>query len=125
MDNLGRCYELSFKYLISHSDWKLVHGYITNIFPPHQTIDHAWCIKNDIIYDVIYEEEFPLQVYQSLFKCEVENVYTYDEAIEKYEEFGHCGCWYEPKKLKSDEYYDKDGVLKKKYKDRKVENGLD
>lgn len=116
MDNLGRCYELSFKYLVKHPDWQLVHGYITNIFPPHQTIDHAWCMKDDIIYDVVYEEEFSILVYKGLFKCETEKVYTYNEAMQNYEESGQCGCWHEIKKLDSDKYYHKDGRIKKKYK---------
>lgn len=116
MNNLGRCYELSFKYLISHPDWQLVHGYITSKWYPYQTIDHAWCIKDDTIYDVIYKEEFPIQLYKGLFNCEVEKIYSYDEAMQKYEKSGHCGCWHEVKELNDSKYYDKDGNLKNKYR---------
>jgi hypothetical protein len=116
MNNLGRCYELAFKYLISHSDWELVHGYITNKFPPFQTIDHAWCMKDGVIHDEIFETDFDEIVYKALFDFQIVKEYNYEEAMKKNEESNGHVMWHEIPKSESDKYYDDTGNLKGEYK---------
>jgi hypothetical protein len=103
-------------YLINNSEWKLIHGYITNRFPPYQTIDHAWCIKDGLIHDEIFETDFDEIVYKGLFDFKIIKQYIYEEAMKKYEESGGYVMWHEIPKSKSDIYYDEEGKLKKEYK---------
>jgi len=117
-DNLGKCYELSLQFILSHRDWKLVHGTITNLYPPFQTIDHAWCIKDDIIRDEVHEKDFPIVVYNALFSAKIFKEYTFNETISKMNEFETYGPWHDIERY-SPEYYTKDGKLKSKYKRKK------
>jgi len=117
-DNLGKCYELSLQFILSHHDYKLVHGTITNLYPPFQTIDHAWCIKDDIIRDAVHEKDFPIIVYNALFNAKVVKEYSFDEVIDMMNEFETYGPWHDIERY-NPEYYTKDGKLKSKYKRKK------
>ena len=117
IDNIGRCYELSFLFQVENPDYNLVHGYITSIYPPYQTIDHAWCVKGDIIYDAVLKQEYPKIVYDGLYKTEIGVVYTYKEAIGKALETDTYGYWHEVRDLELDKYYD-NGKLKEEFRKR-------
>ena len=114
-NNIGRCYELNFLFQVKNPDYKLVHGYITSIFPPYQTIDHAWCVKDDIIYDAVSEKEFLKIVYDGLYKTEIGVVYTQKEAMNKALEIGHYGYWHNIRDLQLDKHYD-NGKLKEEFR---------
>ena len=114
-NNIGRCYELNFLFQVRNPDYKLVHGYITSIFPPYQTIDHAWCIKGDIVYDAVLEKEFPKIVYDGLYKTEIGVIYTHEEAMNKTLETGHYGYWHKIKDLELDKHYE-NGKLKEEFR---------
>ena len=120
MKNIGRCYELNFLFQVRNPGYKLVHGYITSILPPYQTIDHTWCIKGDIIYDAVMEKEFPKIVYDGLYKTEIGVIYTCKEAMNKALETGIYGCWHEVRNLELEKCYD-NGKLKEKFR-KKLED---
>ena len=120
-NNLGKCYELSLQFVLSHPDWKLVHGYVTNRHPPSQTIDHAWVQKDNIIRDVIFEEDFTVDLFNILFSPNIIRQYTFNETISKMNEFETYGPWHEVKRY-NPEYYTEDGKLKSKYKRMKEES---
>lgn len=114
-ENLGKCYELGYQYLSTHTDYILVHGYITNKFkPPFQTLDHCWLYKDDVVYDPVHEEEYPKIVYNALFGAESAKEYTFAEALKLANETEHYGCWHEVKDLDIDKYYE-NGKLKDEY----------
>lgn len=109
---VGECYKLNYEYIMMHPEYILVHGYITNIIPPYQTIDHAWCMKDNLVYDAVHDKEYEWEIYQSLFRAEIAKQYT----ILEYETYG---CWHKTKILNLDKYYDKDRNLKEKYRKEK------
>jgi hypothetical protein len=115
-NNIGRCYELNFLYQVAHPDYILVHGYITNPFPPNQTIDHTWCMKDNKVYDAVKKEEYDWELYQALYSAEIVKQYNSNEAMDKGLEKGTYGCWHKVKDLNLDQYYKNDRNLKKEYK---------
>lgn len=114
IENIGKCYQLGYQYQQNNHEWILIHGYITNIKYPYQTIDHCWLEKDNIIYDPVHEEEYPKIIYNALFKTKVVKMYTYIEAIEKALEFGHYGCWHETDDKDIEKYYE-NGKLKNEF----------
>ena len=116
LNNLGRCYELSFKYQQRNPEWKLIHGYITNKFPPFQIIDHAWCMKNGIIHDEIFEADIEEKIYKALFDFKIEKEYTYEEAMVNWEKSNGLVVWYEISNFDNDKFYDENGRIKEEYK---------
>ena len=113
--NIGKCYELSLQFVLSHPDWNLIHGYITNKQPPFQMIDHSWCVKDDIVRDVVFEKDFPIVVHDALFSPKIIKEYTFDEVIDMMNKFGTYGPWHEVELFDRD-YYDEFGKLRDKYK---------
>lgn len=91
---LGRCYELSYKYATSHSDWVLVHGYITNM-DGSKTIDHAWVEKDETVFDPVMDQELPTQVYYAMFRAEPFKRYSFDETIDRAIETKVYGPWHD------------------------------
>lgn len=116
-NRLGRCYELSYNYIMAHPEYILVHGYITNIIPPYQIIDHAWCMKDDVVYDAVLEKEYKREIYESMFRAEIAKQYTWVEAMKMADKTETYGCWHEVKDLNLDKYYDDDRQLKQEYKE--------
>ena len=104
-NNIGRCYELNYKFVTNHHDYILVHGYITNLFPPYQTLDHAWCMKDNIVYDAVQEKEYELEAYNTIFKAEIDKQYTIEEVFECALKYGTYGCWHELRDLNLEKYY--------------------
>lgn len=113
--NVGLCYQLSYQFQQRHMDYTLVHGYITNPFPPYQTIDHAWCMKDNKVYDAVYEKEFDWLVYEGLYKTEIEKKYSYKEAMELASKSNHYGAWHPIRDLNLS-FYDEKGKLKSQWK---------
>ena len=114
-NNIGRCYELNFLFQVSNPNYKLVHGYITSKFPPYQTIDHAWCIKGDMVYDAVLEKEYHKMVYNGIYNPEVAVIYTHEEAMDKALKTGIYGCWHEVRDLELDKHYE-NGKLKEEFR---------
>ena len=51
--NLGKCYELNWKFVSEHPDYKLVHGYITS--RQGNTLDHAWSENDTEVHDAVLD----------------------------------------------------------------------
>lgn len=115
-DDLGRCYELGYKFQQENPEYILVHGYLTNSLPPYQTIDHCWCMKDDIVYDPVFRKKYIWNEYQKLFNAEIEKEYTITEALEMLAKTHKYGGWHEIKKFDSDKLYNEDGSLKEEYR---------
>lgn len=92
-DNLGKCYQLSWRWVTSHRDYKLVHGYISKQ-GSDICIDHAWVEKGNEVYDPVMEKEFPKAVYYTLFQAETAKVYSSSEASNMGAKTGVYGPWH-------------------------------
>jgi len=90
---LGRCYELSAKYVLDHPDAVLVHGSIEG--GGHPRIGHAWVnlppetvklddlvIELGLIHDPVTEMTMPTEAWLFLHNAEVDDTYTFDELRE-------------------------------------------
>lgn len=63
-ERLGKCYEFSARFVVSHPEWKLVHGIIKdNHLGTGGILGHAWCEKDDIAYDAVLDQKFPKRAY--------------------------------------------------------------
>jgi len=83
--------------------------------PPNQTIDHAWCIKDDIVRDAVHEKDFPIVVYNALFSPKIVKEYSFGEVIAMMNKFGTYGPWHEVEGFSGD-FYDEFGNLRDEYK---------
>lgn len=113
MENLGRCYELSFLYQRKHPEYTLIHGTITCFVPPYMTINHAWLMKDNIVYDAVLEEEFDQLAYESMFQAKIKMQYTVNESSMLALRTGHYGAWHKIDIEDEKKYYNKKGRLKK------------
>lgn len=111
---LGRCFELSYEFCLNHSDYKLVHGTITNKFN-NVTIHHAWCEKDDMVYDAVQDLELPKIAYEGLYQCKVEYAYSFMEFTDWVNKTRTTGPW-EPMSELDLSMYDENRKLKKKTK---------
>jgi carbohydrate-selective porin OprB len=93
-ERLGQCYILSYRYVMTHNNYTLVHGYITSL-DKLKTIDHAWVEKNDKVYDPVMDKEYPKIVYYALFSAESDKTYTSKETLRMGVEFETYGPWHE------------------------------
>ena len=94
---LGRCYELSGRYVLCHRDWLLVHGRVSvAAFPAEEgddrppsrngidfAISHAWCEKGDLVYDPVLDRTYPSAEYYARLAAGVCAKYTHEEMCEK------------------------------------------
>ena len=64
-DRLGRCFELSAKYVQDNSEWTLVHGVIDNHNGSRLT--HAWCEKDGQAYDPVSKLSLPTSALYGLY----------------------------------------------------------
>jgi hypothetical protein len=93
---LGKCYELSGRYVSVHPHSILVHGTLINPFNKgHPVLDHAWVEIGNEIFDPVMDKTWPKQVYESLFKVKIEKKYTYDEVIKMMDTHSNWGPWTE------------------------------
>lgn len=109
---LGRCFELCYKFCQNHPDYKLVHGTITSK-RNNVTIHHAWCKKDDVIYDAVQNMELPKFVYEGLFESKEEYVYSFKEIVHWGDKTRTAGPW-EPMSELDLSMYDEKGKLKTK-----------
>lgn len=116
-ENIGRCFELSLEYQAKNPEYILVHGIITNLFPPYQSIYHAWCEKDGMIYDAVMENEYPEIVYNALFKAKAVHKYNIDSAILKTLINKTYGFWDEMPEINEYKYYDQNGKLKPEFRE--------
>lgn len=85
---LGRCYELSGRYVMDHSGTELIHGTITR--QDGYTISHAWVeyeetvgqYKIKMTYDPVMDQELPWDAYERMLGAKIEKRYTKDQMIE-------------------------------------------
>lgn len=88
----GRCYEIAALFVLDNNDqqWVLCHG---TIYFKGQKYLHAWCTLNEIIYDGVLNECFPISEY--IARYHPEDILKYDKllAAQKLISEGHFGPW--------------------------------
>lgn len=95
-ENIGRCYELSAKYVIDHisSGATLVHARLTNPFGKGlKELDHAFVEIGNEIFDPVMNQKWPKEVYCDLFKVRETSRYTFDEIMSNIDQYHHWGPW--------------------------------
>ena len=103
---LGRCYELSWQFVMDNPNWNLIHGYITTR-DLSKTIDHAWCETGDMVFDPVVNIKWPKDAYYRFFNAEKEKEYSFKDAIQNGSLTGHYGPWHDITR--------KIGVIKSKF----------
>lgn len=93
-NRLGKCYMLSYQFVRDNPEWKLVHGSITdNKFGTGRSLTHAWCEKNDTVYDPVQNVKWPKMAYEAIFSSEPFVTYNHDEAVKTAHSTGNYGPW--------------------------------
>ena len=97
---LGKCYELSGRYVIDgmfipdRERATLVHGRLVNPFGVgHPLLDHAWIETDDEIYDPVMDKTWGRAIFYSLFKPTVFKRYNREEARKMILKHKHWGPW--------------------------------
>ncbi len=91
---VGKCYELAGRYVSDHPDSVLIHGKLINPFSKGMSeVEHAWVEEGNEIFDPVMDKRFPKHVYQSLFKVEEYNRYSYHDVHKMTSHHGHWGPW--------------------------------
>ena len=96
---LGRCYELSGRYVLDHPNYNLVHGTITR--KDGYTIDHAWTEKNtqmgqynmSMVFDPVMDLELPWDAYERLLGAKVKKKYNATQMSKSMLGAKHWGPW--------------------------------
>ena len=92
----GRCYELSYKYLLSDDfrDWQLVHGEGQPEEPfDGPRIGHSWLERKDEVFDPVRDKTFVKDEYYNRFKVTIFGKWTIEEAAKQAVEARHFGPW--------------------------------
>lgn len=103
-DRLGKCYELSGKYVMSHAGTNaiLVHGKLTNPFAKgHPEMEHAWVEIGKEIFDPVMDKTWPKDVYESLFKVKIYKKYTPKQMYQIIDKTSNWGPWENDKEKKT------------------------
>lgn len=91
---LGRCFELSGRYVSEHPNATLVHGNLTNPFARGmKELDHAWVEEDDQIFDPVMDQWWPKGVYQSLFHTKEQQRYSHVRVLSMTLKHQHWGPW--------------------------------
>jgi len=127
-ERLGKCFELSGKFILEHPGWSLVHAVIKDtVNKSGAQVIHSWCEKEDaaidvvtkkkdrLVYDSVLNEELPLRLYYGLYgiidyryhdherRLKVPETllirYTFEEAFKLIQETRTYGPW-DPEILK-------------------------
>lgn len=85
----GNCYPISYAIISDNREWLLVHGIVNG------SIEHAWLVKDDEVYDGVLNERMSEFDYELFFGAEIINIYSYVEAEALVIETGHVGPWNE------------------------------
>jgi hypothetical protein len=87
----GRCFELSLSYLLDHPEYTLVHGTLNSDVLP---LAHAWIEnQNGYVYDLVKNQEFPVQEYYQKYQAKKVVTYSIKEAAVQMSETGTSGPW--------------------------------
>lgn len=113
-ENIGECYILNYRYIVDNKDWKLVHGYITFPGRTHPVIPHAWCLRDDIVYDAVLGREMKWEHYKALYRAEVDRQYTFKETLDMAVKYKTYGPWHNGKELDLSCYDDSGKLIKNK-----------
>lgn len=116
-NRLGRCYELSGRYILNNADVgrhygdKLVHGSIQGGNNPR--IGHAWVVTNNgkTVYEPATNKEWDADIFNHYFNAVPAKEYNFIDAMREMASNGHWGPWGTPGK----DYYD-DSELRKSIK---------
>lgn len=99
-ENLGQCYILSGRYVMSHSDSTLIHGSVNGN-------NHAWVemIKNipdnttggeyplEVVFDPVMGEEYPKEYYYKELNAQITKQYSSEEVMKTMVQYNHWGPW--------------------------------
>ena len=95
---LGRCYELSGRYVMDHPESTLVHGSIQGMGNPR--IGHAWAITKDgQVWEPATNQEYSPVVFNAVFNPHEDKRYPWSDALAKMTEHGTFGPWDEATKI--------------------------
>ena len=96
-DRLGKCYKLTYQFVVRNRDWELVQGYIkdTKIGKTGRVVNHAWAEKEDEVYDPVMNMETDRMAYYYLFDAEPVERFTARAANQEALRTGHYGPWHE------------------------------
>ena len=95
---LGRCYELSGRYVSVHPKSVLVHGTLKNPFQKGlSVIEHAWIEIGDEIFDPVMDRTWPKNVYEDFFHAQPKKKYSHDDVNRITDKTGNWGPWNELK----------------------------
>jgi len=96
-DRLGKCYELSGRYMMNQADENdvLVHGTITAQFGDirGKVNNHAWVDKGGEIWEPVGNKIWSKEVYNVIFGPKEIRRYSRDEALKIMLKTGHFGPW--------------------------------
>lgn len=92
-DRIGRCYELSWRTVMRMpEEGRLVHGSIQG--GGNERIPHAWVEIDDLAYDPVMDEWWPVEFYRRLVNAEVATEIWKDDAIGTAAATGNMGPWH-------------------------------
>jgi len=103
----GNCYVKALHYMQEDPSATLVHGLVDGQGPLEGiTYNHAWCEKSGKIIDMTLQKSaqksIPIDLYYKIGNIKTTYKYTYDEMLEKMDEYGTYGPW--EKKLINNKY---------------------
>ena len=100
-DRLGRCYELSGRYITdgmfipNRENAILVHGKLVNPFGVgYAELDHAWIETGEEVFDPVMDKTIPKEVFYALFKPTIYKRYTREETRRMILKHEHWGPWH-------------------------------
>jgi 8-oxo-dGTP pyrophosphatase MutT (NUDIX family) len=91
---VGRCYELSGRYVSVHPNSVLVHGTLKNPFRKGLSeIEHAWVEIGDEVFDPAMDMNWPKNVYEDFFHAQPKKKYSHDDVNRITDKTGNWGPW--------------------------------
>lgn len=94
-ERLGRCYELSAKYVTAHMGVRLVHGSIQAYGKPR--IHHAWVEATSggqhFVYDAVLDKWMLMADYYRHFNAKKKIQYTDRKIVSNLLKHNHWGPW--------------------------------
>lgn len=91
---VGRCYELSGRYVSVHPNSVLVHGKLINPFVMGlPEVEHAWIEIGNEIFDPVMDVNWPKKVYEDFFHTQPKKKYSHDDVNRITDKTGTWGPW--------------------------------
>lgn len=92
---LGDCYRLSGKYVIDNQKGTLVHGTINGRRWTGKDFNnpHAWVEYDNKVFDPVWDQEFPQEVYYAIMKAKPQQKYNWEEMSKFMLRNSHWGPW--------------------------------